>query len=127
MVGIGQTANCSDGSILQPSATVLQLNGGACEYPGYVSCAAIAPFLELSSCVNTCPDPILPVETPEGVWKCITSNGNGQYDYNPNMTNIEGAGNSNSSPTSSASTWLNSNNVNLTIMIALMIARFARK
>lgn len=125
MVGIGQTANCSDGSILQPSATVLQLNGGACEYPGYVSCAAIAPFLELSSCVNTCPDPILPVETPEGVWKCITSNG--QYDYNPNMTNIEGAGNSNSSPTSSASTWLNSNNVNLTIMIALMIARFARK
>jgi len=125
VVGIGQTANCSDGSILQPSATVLQLNGGACEYPGYVSCAAIAPFLELSSCVNTCPDPILPVETPEGVWKCITSNG--QYDYNPNMTNIEGAGNSNSSPTSSASTWLNSNNVNLTIMIALMIARFARK
>jgi hypothetical protein len=126
VVGIGQSANCTNGLILQPSASILQLNGNACASPdGYESCAARGHFLALSSCVNTCPDSVLPLKTPEGAWECASRDG----EYQANVTNVEEnveASPPSKSPTSSASLLTTNGNAVL-IMLALLVARFARK
>jgi len=74
VVGIGQSAACPDGSILQPIPGALQLNGNACEMASneYESCPAFDPFLALSSCVKRCPDSVAPLETPEGAYECVS-------------------------------------------------------
>ena len=117
VVGIGQSANCSNGLILEPSSTILQLNGNACASPdGYESCAARGHFLALSSCVNTCPGSALPLKTPEGAYKCIS--GDGEYTP-PNITQYK-------QPTSSASLPGKNGNV-IFIIMGLLVARFAKK
>ena len=118
---------------MEPSASILQLNGDACASPdGYVSCAAQGRFLELSECVNTCPDSILPVKTSEGVYECLTDGG----EYGPNVTNLEGDNNLLSSsaaptgnPTSSATLAKNHGGNVILIMIIMTVlgAHFARK
>jgi hypothetical protein len=112
---------------LEPSSTILQLNGNACASPdGYESCAAREHFLALSSCVNTCPGSALPLKTPEGAYKCIS--GDGEYTP-PNITDVanevfEPTGNK--QPTSSASLPGKNGNV-IFIIMGLLVARFAKK
>ena len=146
VVGIGQSANCTDGLILQPSSSILQLNGNACASPdGYESCAARDHFLALSSCVNTCPGAILPTKTPEGVWECIT--GDGQYEVNATAVedgleenvgtegsavddvedNVESSMAPPSKSPSSSASLLTSNGNAMLIVLALLVARFAKK
>lgn len=109
VVGIGQSANCSNGLILEPSPTNLQLNGNACESSsdGYDTCPAIQDFLALSSCVNTCTSSDLPFKTREGAYKCISGGGDDE-------------------DTSSASLLAKNGNV-FCIIMGLLVARFAMK
>jgi len=72
VVGIGQSANCADGLVLTPSSTILQLNGDACASPlGYTSCAAHGSYLQMSECIATCKDSILPTLSADGVLECV--------------------------------------------------------
>lgn len=125
VVGIGQSANCANGLILTPSASILQLNGNACASPdGYESCAARGHFLALSECVNTCPGSALPLKTPEGAYKCIS--GDGEYGLTENVVDeILGADSGQQSTTSSASLLAENGNVVFVIM-GLLVARFAK-
>lgn len=71
VVGVGQSANCTDGLVINPSDAILQLNGDACSFSdGYVSCATDENDLQASACIQTCPGAILPTLDEDGVLRC---------------------------------------------------------
>ncbi|KAL7525532.1 hypothetical protein ACHAWF_001404 [Thalassiosira exigua] len=78
VVGVGQSANCSDGTVLYPSDSILQLNGDACSIQSlgsYESCHARPRFMQGSECIETCPDAIWPEVKPDGTYQCNIDNG----------------------------------------------------
>ena len=111
VVGIGQTAACPDGSILQPIPGALQLNGNACEMASneYESCPAFDPFLALSSCVKRCPDSVAPLQTPDGAYECVSDS--------PVIADTS----SSASLLAKEKGW----NIFLMIMVSLLVARVA--
>ena len=79
--------------------------------------------------MNTCKDSIFPVKTPEGIYECLT--GDGEYEVNATKIEEEVVSSVGDDPdpmtSASSASLLTANGNAIFITIALLTARLARK